>query len=197
MVRYNRNYIENLKGKNILNIGINVYFTTTPEDFDRLKKILDIYKMNYYFEEYDDDTKIYVTLNYYDYIDHIDLFKDYNITLDYEDQNFEMEYLVNECFTYNHYFIFSYNYTWNSVFAYKIAENTPEDLFYRDYETSLYYQNGTKKGKIIKMLECSHDQPMGADLFYIGLTDEEFKKVKNTQDINFILEKHKHIIKCL
>jgi hypothetical protein len=203
MLRYNRNYIENLKEKNILDLGTTAYFNTTLEDFERLKIIFDIKKIDYYFDEYDDivknndDVKVYITINYFDYCNYYDLFKDYAITLDFEDQNFEMEYLVNECFNYKHYFIFSYNYTWRSVFAYKIAENTPEDLFYREHETSLYYKNSTKKGKIIKMMECSHDQPTGTTLFYIGLTDEEFEKVKNKQDINFILEQHKHIIKCL
>lgn len=190
MVKFNKKYLENLKDKNILNLGIQVWCNLTKLEFDQLKNILDVKKIDYYF--YDDEQDNYIlTLNYYDYDEYYNIFKNYNFIFDYDLQEDYISDLINQCFTYDNYLLFSRNYGWDARIAYKIASNDI-DLFYRDYDTNLYYENSTKNGKIIKMVETSHDAPMGSTFYYIGLTNQEYEKIEQNGNIDYILKKYKH-----
>ena len=145
-------------------------------------------KIDYYF--YDDDNDNYIlTLNYYDYDEYYTIFKNYNFIFNYDLQEDTINDLISQCFNYDYYLLFSRDYGWDARQVYKIVNNDI-DLFYRDYDINLYYENSSKNGKIIKMLETSHDAPMGSTFYYIGLTSNEYEKIEEKNDINFILKKY-------
>ena len=59
---------------------------------------------------------------------------------------------------------------------------------------SLLNERGIDTNAIIKMLETSHDAPMGSTFYYIGLTSDEYEKIEQNNDIDYILKKYKNQI---
>lgn len=102
---------------------------------------------------------------------------------DYFDETEYVEYVgsLMDVEKYNHYLVFAYNCRWNGASGYSIVDDY-EDCFCRNYDTSMYYQDGSSSGKWMCIKEYSHDVPMGSDTYIIGLTDKEYERLN---DCNF------------
>ena len=137
-----------------------------------------------YFDIDTDDMEHFVTFTSNDFDKVIN---DYEIEYAFTDEEEINEFVENlmNYKKYSHYLVVLFNATWTGSSGYKIFDNY-FDTFYRDYDVTMYYKNGTKGGKAITLTEYSHDVPMGHNSVIIGLTENEYNKLEN-KDIEEII----------
>ncbi len=123
------------------------------------------------------------------YIESLDNIEFYNIpseAVDWDDASFDEDQLesilLDTIGKFPHYLVFAQNCKWNGASGYKFCDNILNTV-YRDYDSDII---GEQQGKnAIKCKEYSHDVPTGAPTYIIGLTEEEYEKLLDS-DFNDI-----------
>lgn len=79
---------------------------------------------------------------------------------------------------YNHFLVFAFNCRWNGSNGWSIVDDYKK-CFQRDYDTSMYYNNGSSTGKWFRIMEYSHDVPTGGLTYIVGLTDKDYERLES------------------
>lgn len=103
-----------------------------------------------------------------------------NIEFDFYDEDLVDDYIEDLMShkKYHHYLVALFSAKWNGASGVKIF-NDYKECFYRDYECSMYVDKKSSHKKWVKLREYHHDKPLGHNSIIIGLTDNEYKKMKN------------------
>lgn len=168
--------LDYLKKVNIQEIG--VYYTIPIKNIKEDKR-----------NEFDyEDLEDYITLDS-ETINDSDYIEDYsNIEYDYTDTWEIEDFLGNLMNTkkYEHYLVLLDYATWCNSSGVKIF-NDYKECFYRNYDSSMYYEDSSKKGKILTLREYHHDKPTGHNTYIIGLTETEYNKLEN-KSIEYLID---------
>ena len=110
--------------------------------------------------------------------DNIDYYGIPSDAIDYDSQEFDedqlesiLEDLVGK---FPHYLVFAGGCKWNGSSGYKFCDHIV-DTVYRDYDIEIVAKEQGKNALLCS--ESSHDVPMGAPTYIVGLTEKEYDKL--------------------
>lgn len=91
------------------------------------------------------------------------------------------EYVLDTLFPtkYKRFLAVAKNATWNGATGVKLA-STIHDTMRRSYDSSVYANGYTHKGKVLECTEYHHDVPQGHPLYIIGLTEKQYDELYDT-----------------
>ena len=102
---------------------------------------------------------------------------------DYNCCDFDKEYVQDIIdhiiVTNNHYLVVAYGYNWLKQDGIKFVNNNYDIFFDRNYDVSQTLQGATKGHKAILFTEYHHDNPTGAEMLAVSLTDKEYETLQN------------------
>ena len=108
----------------------------------------------------------------------------------FEFDEYELEsILIDNIGKFPYYLVFANGCTWNGDSGYTFCNDIIKTV-YRPYDISLSIIENIKNG--ILCMESSHDVPTGSKTYIIGLSEEEYEKLEDSDfnDIKDFVESH-------
>ena len=97
----------------------------------------------------------------------------------------EMSYFVDETFRekYSHFLVHKVRGDWmgNSSYQFYSLEEVLDGEFIGE-DCSLFLENVGGRKKWVEFRSCHHDVPFGHPLYLIGLTDQQYRQLKNSHE---------------